>query len=80
MRQTVTGLVVGTEVRLPKAVIKQIRALFHNIETKGQDAVTEQLGKNSLNVAQGFWSYMHMVSPELAANYMKKYPWLGEKK
>lgn len=80
MRQTVTGLVVGTEVRLPKAVIKQIRALFHNIETKGQEAVTEKLGKNSLNVAQGFWSYMHMVSPELAANYMKKYPWLGEKK
>ncbi len=76
MRQTVTGLVVGSEVRIPKAVIKKMRALFHNIETNGEAAVTEQLGKNSLNVAKGFWSYLHMVHPDLAASYLKKHPWL----
>lgn len=80
MRQSVTGLIVGSEVRLPKSVIKQIRALFHNIETKGQDEVTQQLGKNSLNVAYGFWSYMHMVDPKLAARYLKKHPWLASGK
>ncbi len=76
MRQTVTGLVVGSEVRIPKAVIKKMRALFHNIETNGEAVVTEQLGKNSLNVAKGFWSYLHMVHPDLADSYRKKHPWL----
>jgi retron-type reverse transcriptase len=78
-RQTVTGLLVGNEVRIPKSTIKSIRALFHNIETKGQDAVSEQIGKNALPVAQGYWSYMHMVNPELAAKYLKRYSWLRQK-
>ena len=79
-RQSVTGLIVSSEVRIPKKVIKQIRALFHNIETKGEEAVSESMGKNALNVAHGFWSYMHMVEPELAATYLKKHPWLSTKK
>jgi RNA-directed DNA polymerase len=79
-RQSVTGLIVSSEVRIPKKVIKQIRALFHNIETKGEEAVSESMGKNALNVAHGFWSYMHMVEPELAAAYLKKHPWLSTKK
>jgi len=79
-RQSVTGLVVGSEVRIPKKVIRQIRALFHNIEIKGAEAVSEKLGKNSLNVAQGFWSYMHMVDPDLAAGYLKKHPWISQGK
>lgn len=79
-RQSVTGLIVSSEVRIPKKVIKQIRALFHNIETKGEEAVSELMGKNAMNVAHGFWSYMHMVEPELAAAYLKKHPWLSTKK
>jgi retron-type reverse transcriptase len=79
-RQSVTGLIVSSEVRIPKKVIKQIRALFHNIETKGEEAVSESMGKNALNVAHGFWSYMHMVEPELAATYLKKHPWLSTRK
>lgn len=79
-RQSVTGLIVSSEVRIPKKVIKQIRALFHNIETKGEEAVSESMGKNAMNVAHGFWSYMHMVEPELAAAYLKKHPWLSTKK
>ena len=74
-----TGLIVGSEVRIPKKTIKQIRALFHNIETKGAEVVTEQLGKDALNVAHGFWSYMHMVNPELAAHYLNKHSWLSQK-
>ena len=76
-RQTVTGLVVGDEVRIPKATIKKMRALFHNIETKGQEPVTEELGKNALAVAQGYWAYLYMVNPAQAKKYLKKHSWLA---
>jgi RNA-directed DNA polymerase len=80
MRQTVTGLVVGDSVRIPKASIKKVRALFHRIEKLGEEAVSSELGANAINVAQGYWSYFHMVDPELAKKYMAKYPWLAAKK
>lgn len=80
MRQTVTGLVVGDSVRIPKASIKKVRALFHRIEKLGEEAVSNELGSNSINVAQGYWSYFHMVDPELAKKYLVKYPWLAAKK
>jgi retron-type reverse transcriptase len=80
MRQTVTGLVVGDAVRIPKASIKKVRALFHRIEKLGEEAVSSELGSNSINVAQGYWSYFHMVDPDLAKKYMAKYPWLAAKK
>jgi len=75
-RQTVTGLVVGDEVRIPKASIKKMRALFHNIETKGKDVVSEELGKDALNVARGYWAYLFMVTPTTANKYLKQYKWL----
>ena len=76
-RQSVTGLVVGDRVRLPKSTIKTMRALFHNIDVKGHENVSIELGKNALNVAQGYWAYMFMVQPGLALKYRKKYPWLA---
>ena len=76
-RQSVTGLIVGEDVRIPKATIKRMRALFHNIETKGKEAVTEELGKDALNVAHGYWAYLHMVSPAQASKYLKKHKWLA---
>lgn len=80
MRQTVTGLVVGDTVRIPKATIKQVRALFHSIDKLGEEAVSAKLGSNSLNVAHGYWSYFHMVDPDLAKKYLSKYPWLAVKR
>jgi retron-type reverse transcriptase len=79
-RQSVTGLIVGNQIRIPKESIKRMRALFNNIEKLGQDAVSEQLGKNALNVAQGYWAYLFMVSPELATKYASKHAWLSPKK
>jgi retron-type reverse transcriptase len=76
-RQSVTGLIVGDDVRIPKATIKRMRALFHNIETKGKEAVTEELGKDALNVAHGYWAYLYMVSPAQANKYLKKHKWLA---
>ena len=75
-RQSVTGLIVSDEVRIPKATIKKMRALFHNIETKGKDAVSEELGKDALNVAHGYWAYLYMVSPTQANKYLIKHKWL----
>jgi hypothetical protein len=54
-----------------------MRALFHNIETKGKEAVTEELGKDALNVAHGYWAYLYMVSPAQANKYLKKHKWLA---
>jgi retron-type reverse transcriptase len=76
-RQSVTGLIVGDEVRIPKATIKKMRALFHNIETKGKDVVSEELGKDAMNVAHGYWAYLHMVSPTQANKYLIKHKWLS---
>ena len=75
-RQSVTGLIVGDEVRIPKATIKKMRALFHNIETRGKDVVSEELGKDAINVARGYWAYLYMVSPTQANKYLIKHKWL----
>jgi retron-type reverse transcriptase len=80
MRQTVTGLVVGDAVRIPKATIKKVRALFHSIEKLGEEAVSAKIGSNAINVAHGYWSYFHMVDPDLAKKYLSKYPWLAVKR
>lgn len=75
-RQSVTGLIVGDEVRIPKATIKKMRALFHNIESKGKEVVSEELGKDAINVAHGYWAYLHMVNPTQANKYLIKHKWL----
>lgn len=77
-RQSVTGLIVGDEVRIPKATIKKMRALFHSIESKGGDIVSEEMGKNAINVAHGYWAYLFMVSPNQANKYLKKHKWLAK--
>lgn len=76
-RQSVTGLIVGDDVRIPKATIKKMRSLFHNIETKGKDVISEELGKDAVHVAHGYWAYLYMVSPEQANKYLKKHKWLA---
>jgi hypothetical protein len=76
-RQSVTGLIVGDEVRIPKATIKKMRSLFHNIETKGRDIVSADLGKDAISVARGYWAYLYMVSPAQANKYLEKHRWLN---
>ena len=77
-RQAVTGLLVGTEVRIPKVTIRKMRALFHRIEVQGKDIVSVELGKDALLVARGYLSYLHMVQPKLARKYRNKHSWLAE--
>lgn len=75
-RQSVTGLIVDREVRIPKPTIKKMRALFHNIDTKGKEVVSDELKRDALSVARGYWAYLFMVNPTLANRYLKKYRWL----
>lgn len=77
-RQTVTGLLVGTQVRIPKTTIRKMRALFHRIEVQGKDVVSVELGKDALLVARGYLSYLHMVQPKLAHKYRNKHSWLSD--
>lgn len=77
-RQTVTGLLVGTQVRIPKTTIRKMRALFHRIEVQGKDVVSVELGKDALLVARGYLSYLHMVQPKLARKYRNKHSWLSD--
>jgi len=77
-RQSVTGLVVGEQVRIPKATIKKMRALFHNIESRGTEAVSEEIKKNAMNVAHGYWAYLYMVNPKQADKYLNKHKWLAQ--
>jgi retron-type reverse transcriptase len=75
-RQSVTGLVVGQDVRLHKSHIKRIRALFHRIDSQGKDLVSAELGGDALAIAKGNLAYLHMVQPKIAQKYQNKYKWL----
>jgi retron-type reverse transcriptase len=75
-RQSVTGLVVGQDVRLHKSHIKRIRALFHKIDSQGKEVVSVELGGDALALAKGNLAYLHMVQPKIAQKYQNKYKWL----
>jgi RNA-directed DNA polymerase len=75
-RQAVTGLVVNNGVNLSRRDQRRIRAFFHQCETQGLDAVTQRIGKDAASVARGHYAYMHMISPQNAAQLRQKHPWL----
>jgi RNA-directed DNA polymerase len=76
-RQSVTGLVVneGT-VRLSRRDLRRLRAFLHQCETKGLDAVSQELGKDAALVAQGHLAYVQMVSPAMAVRIRSQHPWI----
>ncbi len=77
-RQSVTGLVVnGTEgPRVSRRDLKRFRAVLHDIEQNGAEAVTEKMGKSAIGYARGYVSFIHMVSPDVAMKLRAKYAWL----
>lgn len=77
-RQIVTGLIVNSGVKIPKATIKKIRALFHNIETLGAEVVSAKMSNNATEVAKGYLSFMYMVDKDLAKKYAAKHRWLED--
>ena len=77
-RQSVTGLVVnGSEgPRVSRRDLKRFRAVLHDIETNGAEAVTAKMGKSSLSYARGYLAFIHMVSPDVATKLRAKHSWL----
>lgn len=77
-RQSVTGLVVngGDGPRISRRDLKRFRAVLHDIERNGVDAVSEKMGQSAQSYARGYVSFIHMVSPEVAVKLREKHAWL----
>lgn len=77
-RQSVTGLVVngGEGPRVSRRDLKRFRAVLHDIETHGVEAVTEKMGHSAEHYARGYLAFIHMVSPDVAAKLRAKHEWL----
>jgi retron-type reverse transcriptase len=65
-RQEVTGVVVNEKLNVPRAKLKQFRAVLHRLETQGAAAVNFGQG-HVLESIKGFTHYVQMVNPEKGA-------------
>ena len=77
-RQIVTGLVVNKDVRISRNDLRKFRAFLHHCETKGLESVSKDIGKNAIEVARGYLSYINMISPELATTLSSKHLWISK--
>lgn len=77
-RQSVTGLVVnGTQgPRVSRRDLKRFRAVLHDIERNGAQAVSDKMGRSALCYARGYLTFVHMVSPDTAGKLREKHEWL----
>jgi retron-type reverse transcriptase len=90
-RQTVTGLVVNAPAstssaatpgastsseRVSRRDIRKLRATLHNIEVRGREAVSAEMGQDALAWARGYLSFVYMVCPEQEAQLRAKFPWV----
>jgi hypothetical protein len=75
-RQTVTGLLVGEDVRLTRADLRRMRAFLHRCETQGIENVSTEIGKDARAVAKGYYAYVHMVMPAAAQAMRARHSWI----
>ena len=80
-RQSVTGLVINSlnhegTPRLSRRDLRRFRAILHDYEKRGREAVSEQLGQDALQYARGYLAFIHMVNPQQALKLRQVYPWL----
>lgn len=62
--------------RISRRDLRNFRALLHNIQAQGREAVSAKMGQDALAYARGYLSFVHMVSPEQEAKIKAKFPWL----
>ncbi len=74
-RQSVTGLIVNGArgPRPSRRDLRRLRAVMHDIETNGAQAVSEKMGQSALCWARGYLAFVHMCAPEIAAQLRAKY-------
>ena len=77
-RQSVTGLVTNGDLppRVSREDLRRFRAFLHQCETKGQEHMTQQIGKDALAYAGGYLSFIRMVSAEQATKIAERHPWV----
>ncbi len=62
--------------RISRRDMRNFRALLHNIQVQGREAVSAKIGQDALAYTRGYLSFVHMVSPEQEAKIKEKFPWL----
>jgi retron-type reverse transcriptase len=62
--------------RVSRRDLKCFRAFLHHYETRGREAMTEQLGQDALSYARGYWAFIHMIDPQRAAKIRAEHSWL----
>jgi hypothetical protein len=75
-RQMITGLVVGSHIRVSRKDIRRIRAFLHRCTVSGMDRVSSEIGKDALSVARGHMAYLHMIMPAKVHQFRRQFPWL----
>ena len=70
-RQTVTGIVINDELRVPRRERRRFRAILHNCKTQG---IQSQARGNPAfgDYLRGFASYLNMVDPEEGGRLLKE--------
>lgn len=79
-RQSVTGLIVNGErgPRPSRRDLRRFRAVMHDIEKSGADAVSQKMGQSALCWARGYLAFVHMCAPEIASQLREKYGILNQ--
>ena len=74
-RQSVTGLIVNGErgPRPSRRDLRRFRAVMHDIQTNGAQAVSEKMGQSALCWARGYLAFVHMCAPDVAGQLHEKY-------
>ena len=74
-RQSVTGLVVNGArgPRPSRRDLRRFRAVMHDIEIHGADAVSEKMGQSAHCWARGYLAFVQGCAPEIAAKLREKY-------
>ena len=74
-RQSVTGLIVNGArgPRPSRRDLRRFRAVMHDVQIHGADAVSEKMGQSALCWARGYLAFVHMCAPDVAARLREKY-------
>jgi hypothetical protein len=80
-RQTVTGLVINgsDRPRVSREDLRRFRAILHQCDRDGFEAVTERIGKDAESYANGYLSFVHMARPDVAEKLAAAHLWLRGK-
>ena len=70
-KQEVTGIVVNKNLNVPRAKLKQFRAVLHQIDKNGVEGISFGNGF-ILHTIQGFANYVNMVNPAKGAALIAK--------